>query len=144
MKTYFLIVLSIFLTSCYHDQTYRNRNADKNDAEKVTEKFYSSIDSNKKQETLDLFSSLFFKKTNPKDLNAILDWAVKEAKTGSSHKLTNWHTLVIEGTDPKSEYTLTYNATRGSVNTEETFNMEKEKDQIKIVGFKIDVIIARK
>jgi hypothetical protein len=46
-------------------------------------------------------------------------------------------TLVIKGTNPKSEYVLVYNVKRDIKNTQEKFTLHKEGDSIKIVGYDI-------
>lgn len=43
MKKYILILVVLFLTSCTFNKTYRNREEDKKEAEKITEKYYQLI-----------------------------------------------------------------------------------------------------
>lgn len=146
MKNYFILFISLFLFNCNDFNTFReNKIEDKTEAEKTTNNFYFNLKRNKKNEIFKLFSNKFYIKTNKKDLNQFLDWAIKEGKSNSlQNNLINWHTLVIEGTSPKSEYTLVYKVKRGSLETEEIFNLEKENESIKIVGYKINAIIPNK
>jgi len=62
MKNYILILLSWFLVSCSFNKTYENREADKEEAEKVTNSFYSLIQQNKKNELFGLLMINFLKK----------------------------------------------------------------------------------
>ncbi|MDH6252852.1 hypothetical protein M2347_002579 [Chryseobacterium sp. H1D6B] len=144
MKIYTLLLLSFLLLSCDFKTFRENDPQDKLDAEKVTEKFYTLIKQDKKQEVFKLFSSEFFKVTKKSDLDQLIDWAIKESKTSSTHTLTDCQTNVEKGTNAKSEYILSYSVQRGTIKTDEGFTLKKEKDdKIRIVGYKINAELPK-
>ena len=55
MKKYTLILIPLLFIGCNFNKTYRNREEDKQEAEKITEKFYSLIKNNNRKEALKLF-----------------------------------------------------------------------------------------
>ncbi|MDQ1097532.1 MULTISPECIES: hypothetical protein [Chryseobacterium] len=140
MKIYSILFLFFFL-SCDFVKTYReNVTSDKEDAEKVTEKFYTFLKQNKKEEIFKLFNNEFYRATSKKDLDQIITWAIEEGKISSKHVLIDWKTHVEKGTDAKSEYLLTYNVQRGKIKTEEIFTLTKDQDDnIKIKGYRLNL-----
>ncbi|AZA63559.1 hypothetical protein EG345_01715 [Chryseobacterium carnipullorum] len=59
--------------------------------------------------------------------------------------MVKWETLIIKGSNAKSEYLLVYNVKRGMAKTEETFSMEKDKNgDIKIVGYRVNQDLLNK
>lgn len=144
MKTYILILITLFLTSCNLNRTYENREEDKKEAEKITQKFFSLVKENNKQEALKLFGKGFFKVSNKNELNQTIEWTKKEAGNISNYSLYEWETTVVTGTNPKANYLLVYNAQRDKINTEEIFSLEKENDSIKIIGYKVNLEVVTK
>ena len=71
----------------------------------------------------------------------MIEWTKKEGGNFTNYQLSSWNTLIVKGTDSKSEYSLIYEVKRPLINTEEIFSLEKEKDKIKIVGYKINLDI---
>ncbi|WP_295230615.1 hypothetical protein [uncultured Chryseobacterium sp.] len=140
MKIYSVLFLFLFL-SCDFIKTYReNVTSDKEDAEKVTEKFYALLKQNKKEEIFKLFNNEFYRATSKKDLDQIITWAIEEGKISSKHILVDWKTHVEKGTNAKSEYLLTYNVQRGKIKTEEIFTLTKDQDDnIKIKGYRLNL-----
>lgn len=127
------------MISCNYNETYSNREQDKQDAEKVIKKFYASIKENNKESTIKLFSKKFFLITNKQQLNEMINWTNEKGGTISNYTLSNWQTLIIKGPNPKSDYSLVYYIKRDSINTQEIFSLQKENDTIKIVGYKINL-----
>jgi len=140
MRIYSVLFLFLFL-SCDFIKTYReNVTSDKEDAEKVTEKFYLLLKQNKKEEIFKLFNNEFYRATSKKDLDQIITWAIEEGKISSKHVLVDWKTHVEKGTNAKSEYLLTYNVQRGKIKTEEIFTLTKgQDDNIKIKGYRLNL-----
>jgi hypothetical protein len=99
---------------------------------------------NNREQSYELFSNRFFKVTNKEKLNDLFDLTQKEGGAFSDYSLSHWETLVVNGTDSRSEYLLTYYVTREKMNTEEIFSMQKEGDSIKIVGYKINLEMNKK
>lgn len=70
--------------------------------------------------------------------------AQHESGTIKEYNLGNWETLVVKGSNAKSEYLLTYDVTRELRKTKETFSMRMENGVIKIVGYNINHILTDK
>ncbi|AZB26285.1 hypothetical protein EG339_17660 [Chryseobacterium bernardetii] len=104
MKKYTLILIPLLFIGCNFNKTYRNREEDKQEAEKITEKFYSLIKNNNRKEALKLFGEKFFKLTRKDQLNKMLNEINSSCGSKiSDTKLTTWETFVSIGTNPKSE-----------------------------------------
>jgi len=143
IRFFITILFLLLLIGCDFNTFRKNKIEDKQEAEKVTEKFYSLVKDNNKPEIIKLFSDKFLKATSSKDLNQLLDWAITEGKNSSSHSLSAWQTLVVKGTNSKSEYSFTYNVQRGKISTQEIFTLEKEDNKIKIVTYQINLNIPK-
>ncbi|WP_223609612.1 hypothetical protein [Chryseobacterium sp. OSA05B] len=140
MKTNVLMFLvSISIVSCNYNETYSNREQDKREAEKIIHKFYISIKGNNTEKASKLFSKKFFHITSRQRLNEMINWTNEKGGAISNYALSNWQTLIINGPNPKSDYSLVYYAKRDSINTQEIFSLQKENDTIKIVGYKINL-----
>ncbi|ROI00681.1 hypothetical protein [Chryseobacterium daecheongense] len=138
-KLYLLLFIAFLLISCSFNQTFSNRESDKIDAEKISDKFYWELMYGPNREkTYELFSDKFFEVTNKDKLNDILTVSQNELGPIEEHTLVKWETLVVKGTNPKSEYILVYNVKRSISNTEETLSMQKENGVIKIVGYRVN------
>jgi len=137
MKKYILILISFLFIGCGFDKTYHNREEDRQDAEKVTEKFYDLIKQNNRKEAFKLIGDKFFKTTNKKQLNQMIDDINAECGEISDSQLTIWETFVSVGTNSKSQYVLSYRIERDIQNTQEKFTLEKNNDSIKIVGYDV-------
>ncbi|KMQ59626.1 hypothetical protein ACM40_15955 [Chryseobacterium sp. BLS98] len=138
-KSIQIFLVLILMISCNYNETFSNREQDKQDAERVIKKFYASIKENNKESTIKLFSKKFFLITNKQQLNEMINWTNEKGGTISNYTLSNWQTLVIKGPNPKSDYSLVYYIKRDSINTQEIFSLQKENDTIKIVGYKINL-----
>lgn len=138
MKKYLLILISLLLVSCDFNKYYKDREEDKQEAEHVTARFYSLIEENNKPEALTLFSDKFFQVTDRDKLNQMIEDTQREYGKMKNYNLSQWETLVVKGSNPKSEYLLTYNVQRDTVQTQETFSLQKENNKIKIIGYKIN------
>lgn len=141
MKKIILLLIGFFLIGCSFNKIYKNRESDKQEAQKVTEKFYSLINDRdlNKQEILNLFGNKFFQVTNNSQFTSILDKVTHDYGKIEHTDLSNWQTLVVEGTNAKSEYLLSYNVRREKMNTFERFTLLKENGIIKIAGYSVDV-----
>ncbi len=140
MKMYTLILIPLLFIGCNFNKTYRNREEDKQEAEKITEKFYSLIKNNNRKEALKLFGEKFFKLTRKDQLNKMLNEINSSCGSKiSDTKLTTWETFVSIGTNPKSEYVLLYKVNRNIKNTQEKITLEKNNDSIKIVGYDVSL-----
>jgi len=140
MKKYILILITLLFISCNFNKTYRNREEDKQDAEKITEKFYSLLKKDNREEAFKLFGDKFFKITNKEQLNKMLNDIKTSCGDQILHtQLATWETLVSKGTSPQSEYVLIYKVNRNIKNTQEKITLQKNNDSIKIVGYDVNL-----
>ncbi|MBA5245547.1 hypothetical protein H1R16_03255 [Marnyiella aurantia] len=137
MKTLITLLTLFILSSCNFNSTYQNRENDKIDAEKITHKFYYSQTYGNKNDALNLFSEKFFAVTNRDKLNEMISSSENDFGKITEYNLKNWETLIVKGSNPKSEYLLTYDVRREKEPTQETFSMIKENGIIKIIGYRI-------
>lgn len=141
MKNLNLIIILTTFISCNFNKIHENRLTDKEDAEKVINRLYSLTSNVDDSRIYEIFSPKFYKATTKDELKRIIETANSKAGKIGSDSLLVWKTKVLEGTDSKSEYLLTYYVRREQFNTLETFSMEKEKenDSIKIIGYDIKI-----
>lgn len=133
------------LISCNFNRFYKDRESDKADGEKIPQKFYWEIQYGTNQDDIyKLFSEKFFSVTNKEKLAELLNITNKIGPIQEYH-LSKWETLVVKGSNPKSEYLFTYDVNRGTEKTEETFTLEKDKTgNIKIVGYHVNQNLLNK
>lgn len=142
MKKILLFITLMLLISCSFNQTFSNRESDRDDAEKISKKIYwELLQGTNKDKIYELFSDKFFEVTNKDQLDKLISDSQQEYGVIKEYNLEHWETLVVKGSNSKSEYLLTYNVTRESGNTKETFSMLKEDENIKIVGYHINYIL---
>jgi hypothetical protein len=134
---FLLIILNIFiLFGC--NFFYKNREEDKNDAEKVTIEFYNFLQHDKYELTYKFFSPELLEVTDSTKLKLTFESLKSKLGAIKSYKLTDWETLRIEGTNPKSEYVLVYEIERELYNSKERISLVKVDGEIKIIGFNVD------
>lgn len=147
MKSKLLLLFTAFflLVSCNFNQIYKNRESDKADGEKITQKFYWEFKHGGNQEDIyKLFGEKFFSVTNKEKLVELLN-ITGQIGPVQEYNLSKWQTLVVKGSNPKSEYLFTYDVKRGTEKTQETFTMEKDKNGIiKIVGYHVNQDLLNK
>ncbi|KAB1230979.1 hypothetical protein [Chryseobacterium viscerum] len=138
MKKSILILFSFLFVGCSYDKIYENRETDRQDAEKIINKFYYSIQQNEREETFKLFSGRFFKEVDKERFEQILDKTKRDFGKVKDFQITNSWTQVIKGSNTQSRYELSYIVTRDSTQTKEYFKMQKENDSIKIINYRLD------
>lgn len=137
MKSLAGISILCLLYSCSFNSTASNREEDKNEAEKLTTKFYESLLVDDYSSVKGMFSDKFFAVTNEDQLNKLFNDSQTFNGKIVNYNLQNWETFVVKGTDAKSEYLFTYKIEREENPTVETISMLKEDGVIKIVGSNI-------
>lgn len=144
-KFLFLIAVSLILISCNFNQFYKDRESDKEDAEKVTQKFYWELRYGGNQENIyKLFGEKFFEVTDRDKLTELLN-VTGQIGPVQEYNLAHWETLVVKGSNPKSEYFFVYYVQRGTEKTQETFRLEKDDSgMIKIVGYHVNQDLLNK
>ncbi|MDR6921787.1 MULTISPECIES: hypothetical protein [Chryseobacterium] len=140
MQKIVLILISFLLISCSFNQTFSNRESDKKDAEKISEKFYWEEKYGGNLDTIyNLFGDKFFEVTDKEKLLKIINASQNDIGRVEEYNLVKWETLIVKGSNPKSVYMLAYEVKRGTSKTEEIFSMEKDKNgDIKIVGYRVN------
>lgn len=139
MKKICLILISFILISCSFDRTFSNRESDKEEAEKITKKFYWELEHGSNLDNLhNLFSEKFFEVTKKEKLDELNITVQNEMGIVEDYNLQRWETLVVKGTNEKSTYLLVYKVKRQNGETVETFSLLKENEVIKIVGYNVN------
>jgi hypothetical protein len=146
MKKIYLLIISFLLISCNFNQFYKDRESDKEDGEKIPQKFYWELRYGGNQNDIyKLFDEKFFAVTDQEKLLELINVTQNKIGPVQEYNLVKWETMVVKGSNARSEYLLTYDVKRGSENTEETFTMEKNKDgDIKIVGYRVNQNLLNK
>ena len=141
----FLFVIFSFLTSCNFNQFYKDRESDKADGEKIPQKFYWEVRYGGNQDDIfKLFGEKFFNATSKEKLAELLH-TVEQIGPVQEYNLSHWETMVVKGSNPKSEYLFEYNVKRGTETTKETFSLQKDKSgDIKIVGYRVNQDLLNK
>lgn len=133
------IILLMTMASCHFNSQYINREADKNDAEQVTNKFYELLQTKDYEGTIQLFSENFFEVADTGKLFKLLSMTNKKLGTLKTTEIEAWETQCIEGSNPSAKYTLVYKNMYDSFPAIETIILTKEKDgQIKIASYHIN------
>lgn len=137
MKKLLSIVTLLLLVGCSYNRTYQNRKSDQNEAEEITKKFYYALTYGNPADADKLFSAKFFEATPKDKLAAFIDKSKNDDGKITEYELKDSQTLVVEGTNAKSEYILKYDVKREKNPTIETISMIKENGVIKIVGYNV-------
>ncbi|GAA5096415.1 hypothetical protein GCM10023210_30150 [Chryseobacterium ginsengisoli] len=145
MKSIIYLLFSFLLISCSFNQIYKDQESDKKDGEQITQKFYWEILHGSIQDNIyNLFSEKFFEVTDKEKLNELLS-TTNNIGPIQDFYLVKWETLVVKGSDARSQYLFTYDVKRGTETTHETFSMEKDENgDIKIVGYNVSQDLSNK
>ncbi|WP_261511407.1 hypothetical protein [Chryseobacterium paludis] len=144
MKKYILILIPFLFIGCSYDKIYENREEDRQDAQKIINKFYFLVKEDNKKELFKLFSNRFFKEVGKERFEQILDKTDNDFGKVKDYELTDSWTHIIKGSNPISKYELSYLVTRNSTQTKEYFRLQKENDSIKIISYRLDFDIIPK
>jgi hypothetical protein len=133
-----LTFISFFIfTSCHFNSSYVDRQEDKNEAEGVTSDFYTYLQRNDFKNSLQLMSSKFFEKSTEEQTIEFMNETNDKLGAIKYARIKEWHTLRVEGTDPKTQYIFIYEVERDKYNSIETVSLEKEDGVAKIVGYNV-------
>jgi hypothetical protein len=131
MKKYILIFLPLFLINCSPNEH------DIKEAEKITQKFYTLLKENNREEIFKLCGDELFKMASKEQVNQMFDASFSQFGNVKNDSLIYEQTNIIKGTHSINEYILIYNVKRDIKNTQEKFTLHKEDDSIKVVGYYI-------
>lgn len=133
------IILGLIFTSCNSNSTNINDVADKEDAEKVIEEFYSYIDQNTFTKAEKLFSDEFYAVTSKVTLRDIFQKTNKNLGNYEKKVLVEWKTRRMTGTNSKTEYFFIYEVKYQKFKAKETVVLSKEKDGvIRIISYNVN------
>ena len=135
----FLMFITFFIfTSCHFNSIYVNKQEDKDEGENVTTNFYTYLQKNEFENSLQLMSSKFFEKSTEKQTIEFMNNVTNKLGAVKYAKIKEWHTLRVEGTDPKTQYLFVYDVERYKYNSVETISLEKEDAVARIVGYNLN------
>ncbi|RTY85912.1 hypothetical protein EKL32_28245 [Flavobacterium sp. GSN2] len=133
----YLFLLSLISISCNFNSHYTNREIDREEAERVTTKFYYLLRDKNHKNTFELFSQKFLEITDTTQLNEIYITSDEKLGNITDQTLLSWETNIIEGSNPVSEYLLVYNVKRNKFDSKEIIRLEKENGVIKILAYNV-------
>lgn len=141
-KSYLLILLCITfsVSGCHFNSSRINDPKDKGEAEWQVMEFYKHVKAREYEKTLPLLSSQFLQKS---DTGTYLNFIRKyetELGPADSSVLVNYKTEVVKGDQPKGTYVLVFKSFRPRGTIQETFSLIKEKEEVKIVGYNINLL----
>ena len=135
---YFLFAIIIFSgLNCSKNSTRINSEEDKIAADKIAGAFYEAIRINSLENTLPVLSKDFFLYTSKQDYAAMMENFKAETGNLIRYELGNWDTQTENGKHPTGSYHLQYKVYYEKDTTTEIFNLIKESDDIRIVGYQI-------
>lgn len=145
MKKFYFLFISFILISCSFNEFYKDRESDKKDGEKIPQKFYWELQyGGNKEDIYKLFGEKFFTVTDKGKLDELLEVTNKIGPV-QEYNLVKWETMIVKGTNARSQYFYVYDVKRGSEKTEESFTLEKDKDgNIQIVGYRVNQNFSNK
>jgi len=139
VTSYHLIGIFLLLNSCHFNNQYLDREQDKNEAENVSNVFYTALINDKiNKSAFDLFSNKFWKTTDKDTFKTRLVNVQEKLGKLKEVKLDHWNTKVIEGSNPTAKYELYYLNTYEKYKAKETITLEKENNDIKIIGYNVN------
>ena len=133
----YLIICSLVFSSCNFNSHYTDKPLDRDEAERITVKFYYLLRDKNYNDTYKLFSPRFLEVTNTSKIEQIFKTSDEELGEIKDQSLVSWKTNVVKGSNPISEYLLVYDVKRSKFNSKETIRLEKENDTIKILSYNV-------
>ncbi len=125
--------------ACTFTTSLDNRESDRDEAEKITNKFYEDLKANNYDVLDTLFSQEFFQ-ASPKDsLLKFLNSMHKALGDITADSVIDWKTKITRGTVDSSDYRFLYAVKRTKHNSKETLRLVKvPSGKIKIVYYHVD------
>jgi len=140
MRNTLLLVCTVFaLASCHFNSEYLNREEDKKDAEKITNKLFELIKAKNYEATTSLFSKRFYEVSNKSKLLEI--FAATNNKLGElkDTKIESWQTKRVEGSNPSATYLFIYQNKYEKFESKEKITLIRDTDgQIRIIGYNVN------
>lgn len=133
-----LIFTLLFFTNCTINGTNNNEEAEKIEAEKITEQFYRYIKAKDFSGAEKLFSKRIYIISTKEALQETFQQTNKVLGDYEGRELLDWKTSRSVGTNPKSEYLLVYEVKYQKFKAKETISLIKESGEIKIFGYHVN------
>lgn len=131
--------LLLTLMSCHVNSVYLNREEDKKDAEKVTNKLFELIKTKDYKQTTGLFSKQFYEVSSKEKLFDIFTATNLKLGNLQETKIETWETKRVVGSNPSANYTLVYNNKYEKFESKEIIKLTRDADGIiRIFGYHIN------
>lgn len=135
---YFLFGLIIFSgLNCSNNSTSINSDEDKIAADKIVGAFYKAVKADSLENTLPVLSKDFFLYTTKQQYVAMMENFKSLTGKLIRYELSNWDTQTENGKHPSGTYHLQYKVYYENDTSTETFNLVKESEEIRIIGYQI-------
>lgn len=141
---FYIFILLILSTSCTSNNTYINRESDKEDAVRITEKFYDLM---KQKDYKNIFPlcSMGNRGFTVDQRNELLREHFNSIQEGlgsiESFDLISCETKRVEGEYPSGEYKVTFDVSRSKKKSNsEVFRLLLEGTEIKIADYNINSV----
>ena len=134
-----ILIIPIFVTSCNFSNEYKNRESDRQDAEKVTAELFGFIKQSDFEKATTLFGKEFYEVYSKEDLIKIFEST--ESKLGGlkSTELYDWNTMVSEDEIEQGFYNMNYKSEFENGKAIQKITLVKnEREEIKVVGYNIE------
>ncbi|WP_033958921.1 DUF4019 domain-containing protein [Psychroserpens jangbogonensis] len=140
MKRFLLILMiPIFAASCNFSNEYKNRESDRQDAEKVTAELFGFIKQSDFEKATTLFGEEFYKVYSKEDLVKIFESTENKLGELKSTELSDWNTMVSEDAIEQGFYNMNYNSEFEKGKAKQKITLVKnENEEIKVVGYNIE------
>ncbi|MGZ3926441.1 MAG: hypothetical protein ACXVJG_05735 [Mucilaginibacter sp.] len=139
VKFFSIVLFLTALSACVFTTTYTNRDEDKKDAEKVTNKLFDYLKNKNYDATYGLYSKDFWEVTSKIKMKDLYTFTQDKLGDLESTSLSEWETKVVSGTDPSAQYALLYKNKYKKYPAEVTIRLIKDPDgKIRILEYKIN------
>lgn len=135
MRKIFFVLGFLFFISC--TITHKDNEIDKNEAEKIANKFYYYQEMGRLSEIHDLLSNEAKTEESLQEWDELIIGAYHEFGKVKNFELDKWSTFTADGLITRGEYLLQFYVTRIPKKTFENLYLIRENDSIKIAGYEI-------
>jgi len=134
-----ILIIPFFVTGCNFSNEYKNRESDRQDAEKVTTELFGFIKQSDFEKATTLFGEEFYRVYTKEDLIKIFESTENKLGGLKNTELSDWNTTVTEDTIEQGFYIMNYKSQfeKGKANQKITL-VRNENKEIKVVGYNIE------
>lgn len=136
-----IMFILLTMTACHFNSQYRNREEDKQDAEKITNQLFEQLKANDYEAANKLFSKKFFSVTDKETLFKIFSMTSEKLGPLKETEILKWETNRLEGSNPKAEYAFIYKCAFEKFPAKVTIRLIREEDgKIRIISYHVDSV----